>query len=76
MEGEVVGGGNYIKIKNHGTRKIRHYKNGKKYIIINGKKKKNINKIEISAIREITKFVGISFPDIDYPFHKYKQNYK
>jgi hypothetical protein len=40
MEGEVVGGGNYIKIKNHGTRKIRYYKNGKKYIIINGKKKK------------------------------------
>lgn len=34
------GGNNYIKVKNYGIRKIRYYKNGKKYIIINGKKKK------------------------------------
>ena len=36
---EVSGGGKYVYVKNHGRRKIRYFKNGKKYIILKGKKK-------------------------------------
>ena len=32
--------GGYINIKKYGRRKIRYYKNGNPYVIINGKKKK------------------------------------
>jgi hypothetical protein len=37
---EVARGGNkYINIKNHGKRLVRYTKTGKKYVIVNGKKK-------------------------------------
>lgn len=34
------GSGKYVKIKKYGMRKVRYYKNGKPYVLINGKKKK------------------------------------
>jgi len=36
---EVSGGGRYVYVKNYGKRKIRYFKNGKKYIILKGIKK-------------------------------------
>ena len=38
--GGTKGGGRYVNVKNYGRRKVRYYKNGKAYIVINGKKKK------------------------------------
>ena len=33
-------GGGKVKVKGVGIRKVRYYKNGNKYVLVNGKKKK------------------------------------
>lgn len=36
----VLGGGGFVKVRGHGRRKIRYYKNGNPYVIVGGKKKR------------------------------------
>jgi len=36
----ITGGGGKVKVKGVGVRKVRYYKNGNKYVLVNGKKKK------------------------------------
>jgi len=36
----ALGGKGFVKVRGHGRRKIRYYKNGNPYVIISGKKKR------------------------------------
>ena len=36
----ALGGGGFIRVRGHGRRKIRYYKNGNPYVIVNGHRKK------------------------------------